>query len=85
MDVSNTRASAATNPTEREDGDESPRRRPIMTYALWIVQGGCSRSSLSKRARNPGPAGAAVCKVAARYFLAAQTHPSRAVFRVQEG
>jgi len=23
----------------REDGDESPRRRPIMTYALWIVQG----------------------------------------------
>ncbi|MBI2150944.1 MAG: hypothetical protein HYU27_10130, partial [Acidobacteria bacterium] len=23
----------------REDGDEAPRRRPIMTYALWIVQG----------------------------------------------
>ena len=37
--VSNTRASAATNPTEREDGDESPRRRPVMTYAMWIVQG----------------------------------------------
>ena len=23
----------------REEGDESPRRRTIMTYALWIVQG----------------------------------------------
>ena len=23
----------------REDADESPRSRPIMTYALWIVQG----------------------------------------------
>src|SRR5712692_437586 len=39
MDVSNTKASAAANAAEREDGDESPRRRPIMTYALWIVQG----------------------------------------------
>jgi hypothetical protein len=39
MDVSNARASAATNAAEREGGDESPHRRPIMNYALWIVQG----------------------------------------------
>jgi hypothetical protein len=25
-------------PPVREDGEESPRKRPTMTYALWIVQ-----------------------------------------------
>src|ERR671922_2107430 len=30
---------AGIPPAVWEDGGESPRRRPIMTYALWIVQG----------------------------------------------